>query len=191
VLAPATDVPSTPAVDGLAGTWLCTKTPALVELGLQGGELCATQWGVPFILQPQADGCWLPLRGAYEFSLRRSAGDTLRVDLGAGQEPVFTRLLERALPPDGLAGRYRSEDLDAEWDIEPAEAGWAVHVSGPQARGVTWSLHGLTADLVEMRGFSAGMPFAQLARLQRDATGRIATLQVYSSRIRALRFVRV
>ena len=190
VLASATDVPSMPAVDGLAGSWLCTETPALFDLGLQGGELCATQWGVPFILQPRADGSWLPLRGAYEFSLRRGAGETLRVDLGAGQEPVFTRLQQRVLPPPALAGRYRSEDLDAEWDIKPADSGWAVRVSGPQARGVTWSLHGLTAELVEVRGFSAGMPVAQLARLQRDATGRVAALQVHSSRIRELRFER-
>ncbi len=191
VLATATDVPVPPAVDGLAGSWLCTETPALFELGLQGGELCATQWGVPFILQAQADGCWLPLRGAYEFSLRRGAVDTLRVDLGAGQEPVFERLLERVPPPPGLAGRYRCEDLDAEWDIQPAEAGWAVRISGPQSRGVSWTLHGLAADLVEVRGSSAGMPVALLARLQPDATGRIAALQVHSSRIRALPFVRV
>jgi len=190
VLAPSAALASPPDVKGLAGSWLCTETPALFELGPQGGELCATQWGVPFILQPQADGRWLPLRGAYEFTLRRGAGDTLRVDLGAGQEPVFTRLAERAPPPPGLAARYRSEDLDAEWHIEPADAGWAVHVSGPLARGVTWTLHGLTEDLVEVRGLSAGMPVAQLARLQRDAAGRIVALHVHSSRIRGLRFVR-
>jgi CubicO group peptidase (beta-lactamase class C family) len=191
VLASASDEPSPPAADGLAGTWLCTETPALFDLGLQGGELCATQWGVPFILQPQADGSWLPLRGAYEFTLRRGTGDTLRVDLGAGHEPVFTRLTERKAPPPSLAGRYRSEDLDAEWHIEPASAGWAVRVSGPHARGVTWSLHGLGPDLVEVRGFSAGMPVAQLVRMQRDATGSVTALQVHSSRIRTLRFVRV
>jgi hypothetical protein len=190
VLAPSAALASPADVDGLAGSWLCTETPALFDLGLQGGELCATQWGVPFILQPQVDGAWLPLRGAYEFSLRRGPGDTLRVDLGAGQEPVFIRLAERAPPPPGLAGRYRSEDLDAEWLIEPADAGWAVRVSGPLARGVSWTLHGLTEDLVEVRGLSAGMPVAQLARLQRAADGRIVALQVHSSRIRGLCFVR-
>jgi hypothetical protein len=43
---------------------------------------------------------------------------------------------------------------------------------------------------VEVRGLSAGMPVAQLARLQRDAAGHIVALQVHSSRIRGLRFVR-
>ena len=65
-----------------------------------------------------------------------------------------------------------------------------VHASGPHVRGVTWTLHGLTADLVEVRGLSSGMPVAQLARLQRDATGRIDALRVQSSRIRGLHFGR-
>ena len=178
-----------PAIEGLPGRWLCAELPAQFDLGLQDGELCATQWGVPFVLQAQADGRWLPLRGAYEFTLKRGAGDTLCVDLGAGQLAVFTRLAEAA-PPSDLAGCFRSDDLGAEWQIEPGEAGWVVHVSGPHARGVTWTLHGLTADLVEVRGLSSGMPVAQLARLQRDATGRIDALRVQSSRIRGLHFGR-
>jgi len=180
----------TPVVDGLPGRWLCAELPAQFDLGLQGGELCATQWGVPFMLQAQADGSWLPLRGAYEFGLKRGAGDTLRVDLGAGQDLVFTRLTESVAPPSGLAGCYRSEDLDAQWQIEPSNTGWVVQASGPHAHGASWTLHGLTADLVEVRGLSAGMPVAQLARLQRDATGRIDALQVHSGRIRGLCFVR-
>jgi hypothetical protein len=65
-----------------------------------------------------------------------------------------------------------------------------VRVSGPHVRGVIWTVHGLTADLLEVRGLSSGMPVAQLARLQRDATGRIEALQVHSSRIRGLHFGR-
>ncbi len=189
-LLPPAAPPPPPVVDGLPGRWLCAELPALFDLGLQGGELWATQWGVPFVLQAQPGGGWLPLRGAYEFGLRRGAGDTLRVDVGAGQDAVFTRLGAAVDPPSALAGRYRSEDLGAEWQIEPVEAGWAVRVSGPHARTATWTLHGLMADLVEVRGLSAGMPVAQLVQLQRDATARVDALQVHSSRIRGLRFVR-
>jgi D-aminopeptidase len=123
--------PAAPAVDDLLGSWLCAEMPALFDLSLQGVELCATQWGVPFILEPQGDGSWLPLRGAYEFRLRRGDGDRLQVDLGAGQDVAFTRLAQRASPPPELAGRYRCADLAAEWRIEPTGAGWAVHLSGP------------------------------------------------------------
>jgi D-aminopeptidase len=190
VLVSEATVPSLPAVDDLLGRWLCAEMPALFELRLQGGELCATQWGVPFIMQVQADGSWLPLRGAYEFRLRRGDAGTLRVDLGAGQEGIFTRCADRVPPPAGLAGRYRSVDIGAEWQIEPAQAGWVVHLSGPHARGVQWQLHGLSSDLVEVRGLSSGMPTSQLARLERDATGKVVALRVCSSRIRELHFPR-
>jgi D-aminopeptidase len=186
---PATTPPA--ATDALHGRWLCAELPALFELGPQGGELWATQWGVPFALQAQPDGSWLPLRGAYEFGLKRGAGDTLCVDFGAGQHAVFTRLTHGAEPPPGLAGRYRSEGLDAEWQIERAPAGWLVRPSGGHVRGAAWTLQGLADGLVEVRGLSAGMPVAQLARLQRDAAGHIVALQVHSSRIRGLRFVRL
>ncbi len=179
-----------PEADDLHGRWLCAELPALFDLGQQGGELCATQWGVPFVLQAQPDGRWLPLRGAYEFGLERGAGDTLCVDFGAGQHAVFARWTQAAEPPPGLAGRYRSADLDAEWQIERAATGWLVRPSGPHARGSTWTLHGLAADLVEVRGLSAGMPVAQLARLETDSAGQIGALQLHSSRIRGLRFVR-
>jgi hypothetical protein len=65
-----------------------------------------------------------------------------------------------------------------------------VRPSGPHARGAEWQLHGLTADLVEVRGLSSGVPTTQLARLERDAAGSVAALRVHSSRIRELRFVR-
>jgi hypothetical protein len=71
-----------------------------------------------------------------------------------------------------------------------AQAGWVVHLSGPHARGVQWQLHGLSSDLVEVRGLSSGMPTSQLARLERDATGKVVALRVCSSRIRELHFPR-
>ena len=195
VLAPQESAcaPALPAADGMLGSWLCPEVPALFDLSLHDGELCATQWGVPFILQPQGNDRWLPLRGAYEFTLRRIDANTLRVDLGAGQEVAFERCVAREPPPQDLAGCYRCADIGAEWQIEaaPGDAHWSVRLSGPHARGVEWQLHGLQQDLVEVRGFSSGMPVAQLARAQRDAAGRIAALCVYSSRIRELRFARV
>lgn len=191
VLAPGWAAPASPPVEGLPGSWLCADVPALFELSQQGGELCATQWGVPFVLEAQGDGSWLPLRGAYEFRLRRGDGDMLRVDLGAGQDAAFTRLCGRAALPTDLAGRYRSADLGAEWQIECSDAGWTVHLSGPHACGVEWQLLGLSAELVEVRGLSSGMPTAQLVRLERDAAGKIVALRVHSSRIRELRFIRL
>jgi len=178
------------SLEGLDGRWLCADEPALFDLAVRNGELCATQWGVPFQLEPQADGSWLPLRGAYEFTLvGRLDAHTLQVDLGAGQRSRFQRLGEAASLPGDLAGAYRCADIGADWHI--GVDGETLQLQGPHAAGVRWQLRGLRPDLVELTGTSSGMPTAQLARLERDAAGRVVALQVSTSRMRGLRFERV
>ncbi|MGL6108896.1 MAG: serine hydrolase domain-containing protein [Rubrivivax sp.] len=184
-----------PDLPSLAGTWLCAETPALFELAVQDGELCATQWGVPFALEPQADGRWLPLRGAYEFALSVRDAGTIEVDLGAGETARFSRLGERAPADAALVGRFACTDNAAVWDIAPASdscAELALRVSGPHVTGASaWRLRGVTVDLVELLGPSYWMNTSQLAQLERDALGRIVGLRIFTSRIRGLHFGRV
>jgi D-aminopeptidase len=176
-----------PPLDGLQGRWLCAEEPAQFDLAVHDGELWATQWGAPFQLEPQPDGRWLPLRGAYEFTLERRDAQTLQVDLGGGRWARFQRLVETAPLPGDLAGDYRCPDIGAGWQIDGDGTLW---LRGPHAAGVRWQLRGLRPDLVEVLGPSGGMPSAQLAQLQRDAAGRVVALQLYTSRIRGLRFER-
>lgn len=190
--------PSPEAVPGLqamTGTWLCRRTPALFDLGLVDGEPCATQWGVPFVLEPQADGRWWPLRGAYEFSLRVRDANTLEVDFGAGDVVHFERLAGRASADADLPGRYVCADNGAQWDIALASGATdecRVQVCGPHATGgKPWRLRGVVPGLVEVVGQSYWMNTSQLACVERDAHHRIVALRVHSSRIRGLRFVRV
>ena len=187
VLGVETTVPA-PSLDGLQGRWLCAEEPAQFDLAVRDGALWATQWGAPFQLEPQPDGRWLPLRGAFEFTLGRLDGRMLQVDLGAGRWLRFQRLAETAPLPDGLAGDYRCADIGADWHIDGDGALW---IRGPHAAGVRWQLRGLRPDLVEVLGVSGGMPSAQLARLERDAAGQIVALQLHTSRIRGLRFERL
>jgi D-aminopeptidase len=177
-----------PSLHGLEGRWLCAEEPAQFDLAVRDGELHAAQWGAPFQLETQPDGRWLPLRGAYEFTLRRGDAHTLQVDLGAGRQARFQRLGDQAPLPGDLVGNYRCADIGADWRIDGDAALW---IGGPHAAGVRWRLRGLRPDLVEVLGHSGGMPSAQLARLERDAAGRIVALQVHTSRIRGLRFERV
>jgi D-aminopeptidase len=183
------------ALMNCCGSWLSSATPALFDLALVHGEPVVTQWGTPFALQVQPDGRWLPLRGAYEFALRMRDARSLEVDLGAGQTLSFERLVKRVSPDAGLAGCYACTDIGATWDIRAptGEAtGWQVQVRGPH-RGapVPWPLRGLTADLVELETPSPWLRSTQLARLERDTEGRILALQVFSGRVRGLRFVRL
>jgi D-aminopeptidase len=177
----------------ICGTWLDASLPALFDLQLKNGEAMVTQWGVPFVVQPQADGSWVALRGGYEFTLHKD-GETLRVDVGAGDLARFERLTERPQPDAMLAGRYRCQDGAAVWDIEPPAAGAmeaVVRASGAHAAGAgPWRLRGVAADLVEVQAVGTWMTTSQLARVERDATGRIVALRVFSSRIRGLRFER-
>ena len=177
----------------ICSTWLDASLPALFDLQLKNGEAMVTQWGVPFVLQPQADGSWVALRGGYEFTLRID-GDTLRVDIGAGDSARFERLTERPQPEAALAGRYRCQDGAAVWDIEPPAAGAmeaVVRASGAHAAGASpWRLRGVAADLVEVQAVGIWMTTSQLARIERDDAGRIIALHVFSSRIRDLRFER-
>jgi D-aminopeptidase len=177
-----------PSLDGLEGRWLCAEEPAQFDLAVRDGELYATQWGAPFQLEAQPDGGWLPLRGAYEFALRRGDAHTLHVNLGAGRQARFLPLGDAAPLPGDLAGDYRCADIDADWHID---GDGTLRIRGPLAAGMRWQVRGLRPDLVEVLGHSGGMPSAQLARLQRDAAGRIVALQLYTSRIRGLRFERV
>ena len=123
---------------------------------------------------PTAAGC----RCAAPTSSRSSRLDahTLQVDLGAGQRARFQRLGDAAPLPGDLAGDYRCADIGADWHIDAD--GQTLQLRGPHAAGVRWQLRGLRPDLVELLGHSGGMPSAQLARLQRDAAGRIVALQV-------------
>jgi D-aminopeptidase len=188
VLLGAQTVLPAPSLEGLEGRWLCAEEPAQFDLAVRDGELYATQWGAPFQLEPQADGGWLPLRGAYEFRLCRLDAQTLQVDLGAGQRARFRRLGGAVPLPDDLAGDYRCDDIAADWHID--EDGTLL-LGGPHKAGVRWQLRGLQPDLLEVLGHSGGMPSAQLARLERDAAGPVVALQLDTSRIRGLRFERV
>ena len=185
----------------LCGEWLCSELPALFTLAEQGGELQATQWGVTFALALQADGSYLPWRGAYEFRLRPLPDDTLEVDLGAGHLARFHRLAGAANLPADLSGNYHSADLEVQWSVaaEPVAAATApdsgnlqLQVAGPLARSHTpWSLRAVAPDLFEITAPGYPMSSTLLARVLRDAAGQLLGLEVCSSRIRRLRFARM
>ena len=185
----------------MCGEWLSSELPALLTLAEQGGELEATQWGVTFALALQADGSFLPWRGAYEFRLRPLPDDTLEVDLGAGHLARFHRLAGAASLPADLSGNYHSADLEVQWSISvepmaiaaaPGDANLQLQVAGPLVRSHTpWSLRAVAPDLFEITAPGYGISATMLARALRDASGQLLGLEVCSSRIRRLRFARM
>ncbi|MEJ6001124.1 serine hydrolase domain-containing protein [Paucibacter soli] len=180
--------PTAPPAPDWAGDWINAEAGLL--LGLQRGpgtRLTARQWGQCFELYPEADGSWLPLRGAYEFRLRAGPAGTLLLETGAGRQHELQRLARREPLPAGLAGRWHCADIASHWDIT-AEGEVSVH--GPLMRSPQpWQLLGLTDTLMELRAPGYWMSSSQLLRVaERGADGRIIGLSLDSSRIRGLRF---
>ena len=191
------------AIEALTGAWINTELPALFTLGTNAGELQATQWGQSFPLARQADGSYLPWRGAFEFRLHALSADAVDVDIGASQRAPFHRLNAGASLPSDLAGRYRSDDLDVVWhigasspplapDVPCGPTALQVLAQGPLARSPSpWPVRALATDLVEITAPGYWMTSTLLARVRRDAAGQSLGLEVFSGRIRKLRFERI
>jgi len=192
---PAPPQPAADRVAPLCGSWLHAQAGQYFELGLQGGRLMATQWGTPFELQAQADGSWLPLRGAYEFQLLGLREDgRLELDIGAGQRLLCERLGARAPLPTGLAGEYWSEDAATLWRIEAgdeADGGLRLWAEGPLLKLQSpWTVRGLAPELAELQAPGYWMQNSWLLRPERDAAGTVVALRVDTARIKNLRLQR-
>ncbi|MFY8116367.1 MAG: serine hydrolase domain-containing protein [Roseateles sp.] len=175
----------------LVGEWLDAQAGELLSLSLNSqGQLMAQQWGASFELQQQADGRWLPLRGAYEFEIAATPLDEqgrLCLQLGAGREARLQRLAQRPALPAGLEGEFRNADAGLRWQIQGSQ----LQVEGPLHKPAqAWTLRGLGEDLVELQSPGYWMQGSQLLRLQRDAAGRIGAFSLDSARIKGLLFQR-
>lgn len=179
-----------PGAPDWTGDWF--NAEAGVWLGLQPGpgtRLTATQWGQAFELYPEADGSWLPLRGAYEFRLQAGTAGELLLQTGAGQQHRLQRLQQRAALPEGLAGRWTCPDIASSWDI--ASDG-RVRVQGPLLSvQQAWQLQGLSEDWIELLAPGYWMNSSQLLRIERaPGSTEIQALRLDTARVRGLRFER-
>ncbi|MCW5747870.1 MAG: serine hydrolase [Alphaproteobacteria bacterium] len=189
----ATPAPVTAAaIEPMAGTYFNADELSLFDLAWRDGEATVTQSGIPFPLAPRGDGWLVADRGAFEFALRLpGAGDTLDVALGAGRVLPFRRLAQREPVPANLSGRYHAADCAATWTIGATADGFAAAVSGPLVTGgPAWPVRGVTRDVVEIETPSPWLTITQLARVERDASGKVSGLTVSSGRIRGMRFAR-
>jgi D-aminopeptidase len=176
----------------IAGTWLNAQEPSLFELAWRNGEPVVTQNGMPFALGRRADGWFAAERGSFEFALKPGRAGPLRVDLGAGRVVTFTKLGRRKPVPAAIAGTYASADSGATWHVRRGGADHTVGVSGPLvAGGPVWTLAGIDADTVEVISPAGWITATQLARLERDRTGKVVALLVSTGRIKKMRFARV
>ncbi|MDM4766184.1 serine hydrolase domain-containing protein [Pelomonas sp. SE-A7] len=183
--------PSTADLRPWQGRWLDAELAQLIEITVEGERHLGAQWGASFELHQEADGSWVPLRGANELRLRPEGQDTVCAEIGAGRTARMSRVDPDAQLPAGLVGSYHCDDAATTWRIVESASGLELWAEGPLVKTQqAWTLHGLTPDLVELRSRGYWMQPHQLLRLERDLAGRISTLVVDTGRIKQIRFQR-
>src|SRR5262245_4106083 len=186
-LAPLTEAEIKP----IAGTWFNADEPSLFDLAWKNGEAVVTQNGLTFVLGRRAGGWFGAERGSFEFMLKPARGG-LRVDLGAGRVLTFSKVGKRTAVPAATTGTYVSADSGAIWKLRRAGAGWVADVSGPLiSGGPPWPVRGLDAATVELETPGNWINATQLARLERDRSGKVTALSVSTGRIKSMRFEKV
>jgi hypothetical protein len=187
---PAHEPVTSAEVKPIAGSWFNADEPGLFQLAWTNNEPTITQNGMATALAPRDGGWWAAEAGSLEFALKADKKG-LKVDLGAGRRPLFTKLGKRKAAPAGLVGTYHSADSGATWTVRKDSNGIVVDVSGPLiASGPEWKIEGIDADTIEIISPPAWITATQLAHLVRDKAGKITALEVSTGRIKKMRFER-
>ncbi|MBK1657965.1 serine hydrolase domain-containing protein [Paracraurococcus ruber] len=190
-LHPLPALPPKPSLDPLAGRWLEPETGATLEIEIAAdGTPMANQHGQPFALAAGEDGRLHARRGIYPFALTVPEGDALLVETDAGSVTRYRRAGEGGAPPEGLAGTWRCEELDATWTVAPADDGLAVQVRGPVSASGPWQVLPVEGDCFRVLTPATLFQGWVDAKALRDAAGRLAGFAVTGSRVRGMRFTR-
>jgi len=170
-----------------AGIYVNEAELTLFGLDVKNGAAILNQGGVPMEMMARDDG-WLDAdRGAFEFALRLPAnpGQPIDADLGAGRVFPFRKLDTRGDVPPDIAGTYYATDADATWRID----GKQIRMSGPYVAGAApCPIKGVAGDVFEIEMSSGWATFTQLARLDRDASGKPSGLTLSTGRIKNIKF---
>lgn len=177
------------AVRPLAGRWLDPASGTTLDIAVtpEGAASFAT-FGQPFEPSTLPDGRLGTVRGMNSFALRpvdaaMGDADTVEVELDAGYVATFRRVPPGAALPVGLPGRYRSEEMDADWAIEPDGDGLQVTVRGPVTRGGPWRVEPVGGDRIRIPVPDL-LPFWLDVEALRDAAGAVTGLRVNGGRVR-------
>jgi hypothetical protein len=148
---------------------------------------------MPLALARRADGWLAAEAGALEFALKPLRAGAVHVDHGAGRVLTYKKLGRRKPPPIAIEGTYVSADSGATWHVRRGGKEFTIAVSGPlSAGGPPWTVNGIDGDIVEVVSPAGGwIQPTQLARLERDRSGKVAALVVSTGRIKNMRFERV
>ena len=167
-----------------AGRWPDPASGATLDIAVTPeGTVSFATFGQPFEPSVLPDDRLGTVRGMIPFALRPVDADTVEVELDAGHVATFRRVPPGAALPDGLPGRYRSEEMDADWTVEPDGDGVQVTVRGPVTRGGPWRVEPVEGDRIRIPLPDLLPSWLDVAAL-RDAAGTITGLRVNGGRVR-------
>ncbi len=188
--APAPRPADPDAVRPLAGRWLDPVSGTTLDIAVTPEDAASfVTFGQPFEPSVLPDGRLGAVRGMTSFALCPVGVDTVEVELDAGHVATFRRVPPGAALPDGLPGRYRSEEMDADWTIEPDGDGVQVTIGGPVTRGGPWRVEPIQGDQIRIPVPDL-LPFWLDVEALRDAAGAITGLRVNSGRVRSVLYQR-
>jgi CubicO group peptidase (beta-lactamase class C family) len=184
-------LPPPPALAGLAGRWVDRDSGMTIDISLPAsGPAMGSTHGVPFRLQPAADGRLEASRSGGDFWCALAPDGTLAVELDAGVRATYYRVTPGAALPEGLAGCYANADMAATWTIGVGAEGMEVRVCGPVAAdGGPWLVEPVAGDIIRI--WVPGTLFKGWldVRVLR-AGGRVSGLHVTGNRARQLIYAR-
>lgn len=169
------DEPPAPLSEGWEGQWLCAGTD-LVAQAKRHGEAVLMRFGKNYA-EPLFGKSEDEIAGP-QAVLTRKGGEILQ---RRPTENFAAPLKPLAPAPDSvdgaeIAGRYRSEELDAEMTVESRDGGFYAWFEGLLGRGKPEILRPAGPDvwtLVTRRSMDASPPGDWTLILRRDAAGRV------------------
>jgi CubicO group peptidase (beta-lactamase class C family) len=176
----------------IAGRWLDPVAPMTLDIAVAAdGRVSFTTYGLSFEPSALPDGRLGTVRGMGVFALRRLDDGDLEVELDAGYVAAFHPAPPGTALPDGLAGVYRSDEMDATWTITTGADGTQVTAHGPVVRGGAWQIEPIMGDFVRVHAPDLLFPTWLDVRALRNEAGQVTELEVSGGRVKRVLYQRV
>ncbi len=187
---PVHAAPAAAEVAALVGRWVDRASGFSLDVADADGTAVFRTYGQPFTPVVLADGRLGVARGMTSFALRPLSDDSVEVEQDASASVVLHRVTPGAALPEGLAGRFVSAEMAAEWTIGPE--GGVVHVSGPVlAAAGPWMLEPVAGECFRVHVPTVLARAWLDVRAVRDAAGTVTGLVVNGNRVREVSYARV
>lgn len=181
-------------LDAMAGRYLDEAGTATVDIAVAAsGRTTLSTNGLVVGAAPLTDGRLASPRASSVFAVRAHGPDAIEVEQDAGTTSIWRRVAPGAALPEGLAGTYRSDEMDATWTLKVADTmadGASIRARGPVATGGAWPIEAIQGDVIRVH-VPGTLYQAWLDVLVLRDGGAVSGLEVSGGRAKRVRYVKV